>query len=1240
MTSASAALCGLAWVLLCAGCSPDRDPAHASGCDGGSCPAPSSPRQQKTACSRSADCGVGFACEDGVCAATAPTASDYHACALDLDCPIGDHCDLGACAHDCVADRDCAADATCDPRGRCASRASTSVATTPPAPAATAPVLATDESTLDFTDFAQAKTLTVRNVGQAPLEFRILADKPWLIAAPVTGRVAPDASTVVTISVQSIGTGSRGTLSVVSTGGVASTAVTVPDRVAGLYQGEVVITGPVDLGRRALALRLAQDGTGRLQGVVDDSRSPAFAYRAALEAPSAVDGQHVTVAFTIPGSVGIAGSSSQPAKLARSVTLDGAIGAGGHLTGRYTEAIRGAMASPLVVSGTFELLPVDRGAPLLPAQARPSATAVPAAPTFLACDACPSGKCPASHTAAGADFLRAAFKFFGRALDDGTGDAYAPIRACVDDTTSCYSPIALHCAQAHFYRAVQEKDPTTCPETGQAACAQRGLLDSFKGLLVWNSLVGNEHLVRAYALGRSLDEQLTEVGAARDAFQRGFTGDSAGGAQVYGMLDPFFLGWIASLPAATWSATQSSFFPEQLSLPGGQQTKLVPAFGDLDRLASEMALWVQSVGDALAARHRLDAADGPDLVLQAGRDVAEAHVALAAAAALQTAVAGPTDRLIRVVNGASALAQMAARIGSGLNPAGYPDTYIAYTYPPALGSGSNNYLELARDFSSNWLATATTAYNTAQTTQRDFESTYQNLAKEVTALNADYGKRVADLCGGSARTPSITGCGSSGGLVFDTVQQVKSADLRFQNASTALANQYQSIQIEQNRAAQQVNLHKVTAVAITEDGRKLEALAEREAELAEIQAAANGFLGAVSSLAAVPPNIGGAIASAGGGIVGGLVANAQGEIDEERIRIDTIARARVEYDQAQSQLIDSAARVKTMLLEISTLRINALVAELEIARLLGLLRSQMQEATDTISALDRQQKLSGSDPRRDPAFRQYRDLSTTLATKALDGALGQLFLVTRALEYETGMTFARRAELFSFTTPAEIASYLSDVESAYQRFIATIGNRQQRATTISMRDQIFRFATPLVDNATGQVLAPSDVFHELLADPRNRDLDGNLRLAFTLSLAPDALIFNTSLCTDTLTGLRISLVGATLGATQPEVVVQQRGSAYLRSCTDRDQNGDYLISEYGLENTVGLRRAIVQAGLNLSGLNDVSSGGPVNTEFYGRPIAAPYELVFDRRAPANAGLDLTKLDDIVLFIQHESRTVR
>ena len=247
--------------------------------------------------------------------------------------------------------------------------------------------------------------------------------------------------------------------------------------------------------------------------------------------------------------------------------------------------------------------------------------------------------------------------------------------------------------------------------------------------------------------------------------------------------------------------------------------------------------------------------------------------------------------------------------------------------------------------------------------------------------------------------------------------------------------------------------------------------------------------------------------------------------------------------------------------------------------------------------------------------------------------------MTRALEYEIGMSFGRRGDLFTLVTPRELMDYAADVETTYQRFIASVGNTQQRETTLSLRDQIFRFPNALKDNATGGSYQPADVFHRLLADPRNRDADGNVRLTFSLSLAPDAFLFNSNLCTDKITGIRVSLVGAALGAIQPEVVLQQRGSAYLRSCTDVGTNGDYVVTEYNLENTIGVRRAIVQAGINLSSPHDTSSG-PVDTEFYGRPIAAPYELIIDRNAPANANLDLTRLDDIVLFIGHETRTVR
>lgn len=1188
----------------------------------------------RAACSANADCGAGLTCTSGYCVSPLPTVSQYRACSFDVDCPAADHCDLGACTHDCVADRDCQGAQTCDLRGRCATAemAAPSPAAAPAPAAPTAPVLRVGEAHVAFETFGETRSLTVKNEGNAPLSFRIIADATWLDATPVTGTVSSGSSATVTVAARSAGTGTHATISVVSTGGSSSIPVSVPATLAGLYQGQVHITSPSDLGTRAFAIRLAQDASGPVRGVIDDARSPAFGFRAPLDPTSTIDDQSVSLKFAIPGRPGSGGNPSYPQSLRRTITINGKVAAGGGISGVYTESLEGATAAPVVISGTVDLSAVDRAATLLPPQTDAVEVQPATAPAFLACDICPKGICPADHVLAGRAFLEAAFKFYASPLADGTGDAYAPIRACVDSPASCYDPIALHCAQAHFYQAVTAAGTQSCPDGESGDCAQRGLLDTFKGLLTWNTLSGNEHMVRAYALGRTLDEQRTELDAARSAFATGLLGANKGGARVAGMLDPFFFAWVMSLPASQWSTARPSRLPEQLGVGDAPKaTSTVAPFGDFDRLGAALDLWIEALRNELGAHHKLNADDPEDLVLAAGRDAADAHVVLALAATLHAHVGAP-DKLAKAVGHASQLASKVGEIGAGLNPAGYPDSYIAYTYAPALGATSNNYLKLWEDFNARWLASASSTFNVAQGTQREFESTYQQINLQLVATNADYGKRVADLCGGSATAPSLASCGGSAGQIFDTLAQIQSANLRMQNAVSAVSNQYEQITIEENRAAEQVHLHQVTAQAITEDGHRLELLQDRETRLEEGAALFGGIFGALSD----PKK---ALASVASGAVNAVIAYGKGDIDKERIKIDTIAKARVEYDQAQSQLIDSAARVKALMLEIPTLRINAMLAQQDIARLVGQLRSQWQEAQDAMTARNLMLQLASSDPRRDPAFRQYRDQTTALANKAFDDAQGQLFLVTRALEYEIGMSFGRRSELFTLVTPAELASYATDLDAAYQRFTTTVGNSQDRETTISLRDQVFRFSTPLADNVTGGSYSPAEIFRRVLAEPRNRDADGNVRLTFALPLTPDAPFFNPSYCTDKITGIRISLVGATLGATQPEVGLQQRGSAYLRSCTDKTGAGDYVVSEYNLENTIGVRRAIVQAGLNLSSPTDMSSGGPDNTEFYGRPVAAPYELIIDRKAPANAELDLTKLDDIVLFIRHQTRTV-
>ena len=109
----------------------------------------------------------------------------------------------------------------------------------------------------------------------------------------------------------------------------------------------------------------------------------------------------------------------------------------------------------------------------------------------------------------------------------------------------------------HFFTALQ---------AGASPEAQRGLLDTFKGQLVWQSLSGNEQLVRASVLEQTLDATIDELVAARASFSRGLFGGDTGGARVWGMLDPFFINWVASIPPAVWSNTRMSWLPEQLKL--------------------------------------------------------------------------------------------------------------------------------------------------------------------------------------------------------------------------------------------------------------------------------------------------------------------------------------------------------------------------------------------------------------------------------------------------------------------------------------------------------------------------------------------------------------------------------------------------------------------------------------------------------------------------------------------------
>ena len=85
----------------------------------------------------------------------------------------------------------------------------------------------------------------------------------------------------------------------------------------------------------------------------------------------------------------------------------------------------------------------------------------------------------------------------------------------------------------------------------------------------------------------------------------------------------------------------------------------------------------------------------------------------------------------------------------------------------------------------------------------------------------------------------------------------------------------------------------------------------------------------------------------------------------------------------------------------------------------------------------------------------------------------------------------------------------------------------------------------------------------------------------------------------------------------------------------------------GIPNTICIRFRVLLAGregwpaaMFMLGGPTVAGGGDARAwPAKVRLLLDVHELIIDRNAPANANLDLTKLDDIVLFIKHETRTV-
>ncbi len=168
---------------------------------------------------------------------------------------------------------------------------------------------------------------------------------------------------------------------------------------------------------------------------------------------------------------------------------------------------------------------------------------------------------------------------------------------------------------------------------------------------------------------------------------------------------------------------------------------------------------------------------------------------------------------------------------------------------------------------------------------------------------------------------------------------------------------------------------------------------------------------------------------------------------------------------------------------------------------------------------------------------------------------------------------------------------------------------------------------------TGQVLTPAQQFQAFLALPKNLDAQGNLALAFSTDRASGGgALFNPDVCEDRIADIKANLVSSSVNGATAYVGLTQTGQSTLVDCGQPGTTG-YNLSA---------KTALVTAGLNLPRSAEDDPSYPPNTDLFERPVlGSSWVLSIDLHGnAANSWVDLSKLDDIELWIHHRALTVQ
>lgn len=1149
-----------------------------------------------------------------------PARVDGHApCVLSADCARGQHCDLGECIQECSVDAPCASGESCSPRGRCLGPGEQDA--DPPPVVSRAGTVSVEAPSVPLTERDDALVVHLTTDAKAAVRYRVVVDAPYLVVAEPRGEFLGE--TVLKLAVDPArvaGHDLSGSVRILTTLGDVVVSAPMKAGLTGRYQGSLAYgDGDSPLGTTHLRLDVAERN-GDVSVRIDPTESLLFP---ALEKDQAPVGHG---AFTYQGGMDVLLAQVLPAGFAgkddpfgraigRKIHFHLVPGERGSLDGTFDETIHGLFVQPVTLTGHahFE-----------------HQTCAKAADCEPAVDAsAPAVDMPVVDATGAPDVAKV---FPGWTPRSCAWDPIALVRPCDAGTTDCAEAfdetyharltdrlsykslgtsveplgnVASDCAKELALTAPLPEGRVACAQIVPLACALEGVSGDAMGQSAFDVFA------RLYA--HALDPALFVAGdevvqAMKESFTSGPQSEGDALASARALL----------VPPLTWALHPrllESLRRVDLPKPKSGEPSSFMAIRTLGR-----AFQMLSILDAEAARLGAGArvGDPGDRRLTAQKRGLVTLLEAAALSGIKDAwKSAPPELGTQFTDVLSPMDAGFRALGQGALVFGVPDGFIPNVYE--AGRKPTNFEQLL-DMVDSRIQSQTRDETAFTTANRQFEDDEERLGVELEQVSASLDSQIHGACGDafSLDAPDWATCGANNaGTVGSKALAIQQATEHLRAAHGAMQDKYSHIQIERDRISAVSAVRRGTIEFTSQTGESLEVLTLGEGMLTAAEKAIEIASHADLLNAGAP--------------LGEAVGMAALEIERtgmevERQQLQTFQDMRVQEDNSKVEVLDGMAVVKGLMVDMAQLEVEMREAEIGLLQARVDAENAVADAKRAFAERSRTLARIGTSPLADPTFRVLQSRAALDAVDSRAESQRTLLLAGRGLEYHLNQPLGDvldKAVLGAWN--AAEATRLRDCLSAvFDQSRLTLPKAEAYVTEVSVR-KLLGIDGPRKDDVTGEDLSAGDQFRRVLLRNENLDGDGGVGIELSSTLDPGNQLWSSNVCDDRITQVEAQLVGDFLGDDQAEVTLDLEGGGVIRRC---DAPGVMSWSTSG--------HVVLEAGVNTFG------PAPANDALYGLPVASSkWRLVIPGRAtaPSNADLDLTHVDDVVLKIHHQARSI-